>query len=149
MGTGLRINLNIMKNSYKSNYTDKMVSAAQYIAERICEHLAKKDRTELCYQFWSTTKYKKVFLYQVQLANGLLKLYKAEAIIAALRKHPNIYSLGATFLDQYIKLEEEDLTRREMKISETKQEEIIPDITAKPRPVFTDKKSTISKLRDL
>jgi hypothetical protein len=131
---------------YKSRYTEKEITVAQHLAEIICERLAQKDKADLPRKFWELTKWKRTFLYQVQLANGLLKLYSEDAILAAVSKTSKIFSLNAPFLDPIIKAEQERLTR----MPKPKAAEIpVVDTTQKPRPVFTEKKPTISKLREL
>jgi hypothetical protein len=138
-------------HKFISRYTDKKVGSAQYLAEIMCERMAKKENYgDLPYKFWSTTKWKRTFLYQVQLANSLLKLYMVEAIIMALRKRQDIYSLNANFLDPIIKQEQTKLERAAKALENKPPENTKPvDTTEKPRPSFTDKKSTLSKLRDL
>lgn len=140
-----------MQNNYISRYTDKKISASQYLAERICERLAKKDNTDLPAKFWTLPKWKRTFLYQLQIANGLLKLYRADAIIAALRKAPRAFSLAANFLDPIIQTEEAKFIKQE-NIANNKSHDIPAqdiDTTAKPRPVFNDRQSIVSKLGDL
>jgi sulfur relay (sulfurtransferase) DsrC/TusE family protein len=140
-----------LERAYTSRYTDKPITVAQYLAERVCERLAQKDKVDLPAKFWNLTKWKRTFLYQVQLANGLLKIYKPEAIVAALRKQKNIYSLGAKFLDPLIRVEQEDMERKEViakKAEDIPQPEPVNTVN-KPRPRFTEKKSILNKLREL
>jgi hypothetical protein len=137
---------------FTSRYTDKSVTAAQYLAERICERIAQRDKVDLSFKFWNQTKWKRTFLYQVQVASGLLKIYRAEAIIAALRKTPRIYSLNAQFLDPLIRVEQDAIERYEKQVAEKPPEESIqPEVNTaeKPRPAFTEKKSSLNKLREL
>lgn len=138
-----------MKKVYTSRYTDKSITVAQYLAERVCERLAQRDKIDLPANFWRLPQWKRIFLYQVQLANGLLKIYRGEAIIAALRKLKQVYSLGANFLDPVIQQEQKDILRKEAIATTISGEWIPPDTTEKPRPIFNDKKPTINKLREL
>jgi hypothetical protein len=140
-----------LKTTFTSRYTDKPITAAQYLAERICERIAQREKTDLPFKFWNQTKWKRTFLYQVQIANGLLKIYRPEAIIIALRKTPKIYSLNAQFLDPLIRVEQDTIEKQERKVAEEPQEKVLPpvDITQKPRPAFTEKKSALNKLREL
>ena len=135
---------------FKSKYTDKQITPAQFLAEKICERLARKDKIALSDQFWNQARWRRTFLYQVQIANGLLKIYSWQAVLRALNKNPGIYSLNAKFLDPLIKTEEESLQREERARQEHKQEEIkTADPTSKPRPSFTENTSIKAKLRDL
>ncbi len=137
-------------DKFISRYTDKKVGPAQFIAEVMCERMSKKEKSgDLPYKFWSTPKWKRTFLYQVQLANSLLKLYRVEAIIMALRERQDIYSLNAQFLDPVIKQAQVKIDREEAKLAAKPVEDKPVDTTEQPRPTFTEKKSTISKLRDL
>jgi sulfur relay (sulfurtransferase) DsrC/TusE family protein len=135
---------------FKSRYTttDKDITPAQFLAEKICERIARKNKTVLTDQFWNQTKWKRTFLYQVQIANSLLKIYSWQAILSALKKNPGVYSLNAKFLDPHIKCEQEILDREVIKPKEVQPLELA-DPTAKPRPSFTEQKSTRAKLREL
>jgi methionine salvage enolase-phosphatase E1 len=93
------------QNKYLSRYSNnKEVSAAQYITEIICEHLAKKDKKDLHYKFWTNPIWTKFYKSQIFSAHKLLKQYSAKAIIAALQtpKGVYIYSLRAPHLIQII-----------------------------------------------
>tara|TARA_Y100000389_G_scaffold99806_1_gene96573 strand:- start:42670 stop:43104 length:435 start_codon:yes stop_codon:yes gene_type:complete len=91
---------------YISKYSnDKRVSAAQYITEIICEHKAKKEKKDLHFRFWQTSKYwEKYYRSQIATANKLLKTYSPQAIISALndRKAVRIFSLRAPHLEPII-----------------------------------------------
>lgn len=139
-----------MATRYKSRYTDKLVTIPQYLAEQMCERIARKNKEELVYQFWNTTKWKRTFLYQLQIANGLLKIYSSEAIINVLKNNPTAFSLNAKFLDPLFAAEQERLDRLE---KAEEKIEIPPtpvvDTTQKVRPTFQEGKSTLGKLRGL
>lgn len=93
------------KNSgYKSSYSDSWITAAQYISELMCENMARKNGQVLPYKFWNEYAWKTAFKRQLLLANSLLKLYSAPAIIQAIRSKEGqkIYSLAAPWLDAII-----------------------------------------------
>lgn len=92
------------KSGYKSSYSDSWITAAQYITELICENMARKNQQVLPYKFWNEYAWKGTFKRQLLLANGLLKIYSAAAIVQALRSKEGmkIYSLAAPWLDQII-----------------------------------------------
>lgn len=89
------------KNKYLSKYSNgKTVSAAQYITEIICEHLAKKNKKDLHYRFWLSKEWEKFYKSQIFSANRLLQKHTDKAIIAALNSVPGqkIFSLRAPHL---------------------------------------------------
>jgi hypothetical protein len=111
------------KDKYISKYSNgKSVSAAQYITEIICEHLAVKEKRDLHYRFWVSPQWAKFYKSQIFTANVLLKTYNSKAILNALNniKAKNIYSLRAPHLIDLIiaeqkKLDIQQTTKQEMK----------------------------------
>lgn len=71
------------KKVYDSKYTDKKVTAAQFLAELMIVRLAAKEKIKLEQKFWNDPKWSKQFKWQMTLANNLLKLYPEGAIIQA------------------------------------------------------------------
>jgi hypothetical protein len=84
------------KQIYPSNYTERKVTASQYLTDFIMERIAKKDKKVLTYKYWNDPAWKKIFLRQLGEATKLLKEANCVAIMAFLRsvKGRNIYSLG-------------------------------------------------------
>lgn len=84
------------KKIYPSKYTDKMVGASQYLADEICERIAKKDGKSLPYKYWNLPQWEKIYLHQVTAAAKLLQECSVVVIMTFLRsvKGRNIYSLG-------------------------------------------------------
>lgn len=110
---------------YISKYSNgKSVSAAQYITEIICEHLAKKDKKDLHYRFWVNKEWASFYKSQIFTANKLLKTYAPKAIINALKttKAQKIYSLRAPHLVAIIQQEQQKLEQ------EQKKDEKVADI---------------------
>ena len=152
-----------MENSelnYKSPIDGRMTTAHQYITEIICKRIAKKDkRGEITSKFWNQETWKTTYRYQIIQARSLLKLYSVEAIIKGLNACPYCYSLGAKFLDEKIKIEEEKIERIKKNREEQNAEKAIKaelgevkiDIQENkvPRKLFQDEKSQMKKLRDL
>jgi hypothetical protein len=86
---------------YQSPYSpDKKVTAAQYIAEIMCEKRAASFKTDLPVKFWNLPEWCKFYKKQIFLAYPLLKKYDERAIIKALRDDElwNVYSLGAKWI---------------------------------------------------
>ena len=122
-------------SKYPSRYThgDKKVTAAQYLAEVVCERQAQKDKKELPKQFWNLPHWKKKFTSQLFAARGLLKLYDEAVIIKAVKseKARYIYSLRAPTLDDIIKECQHTL---ELGKAKSKDANVVrKDVTAKPR----------------
>jgi hypothetical protein len=108
------------QKKYPSKYSnDKLVSAAQYITEIICEKRAKLNKKDLHYRFWINKEWSKFYRDQIASANKLLKTYSDAAILKAL-SHPKaqkIYSLRAPFLIPIIEEEEKKLQAQNTTLS--------------------------------
>lgn len=90
------------KTRWQSAYGGGWVGDAQYLAEGMCRRLARKEKRELPLRFWDGADWKKFFLMQLRIANGLLKVHSVDAILFGLR-HPkgkNAYSLNAKWLPE-------------------------------------------------
>jgi hypothetical protein len=132
---------------YISKYSnDKEVSVAQYITELICEHKAKRDKSDLHYRFWTSTKWEAYYRNQIASAHKLLSKYGAKSIISALRDPvaEKIYSLRAPHLLPIIEKHEQIIS------SENTSLTIEIDRTANKSYRQTQKRNNIiSKLKDL
>ena len=73
-----------MKKIYKSKYTDKDITEAQLLVDKIFEKRAKKSGKTLPQQYWTLTPYKGSFMKELMLANKLLKTYSGLDILSAL-----------------------------------------------------------------
>jgi hypothetical protein len=135
------------KNKYLSKYSNgKIVSAAQYITELICENKANKDKLDLHYRFWVTKSWALYYRNQIATANKLLLKYDAKAIINALKdsRASKIYSLRAPHLPAIIEekqrlLEQENKTLS-LEIERTEQ---------KTYRQYQQNKNIFSKLKDI
>lgn len=143
---------------FNSRYTDanKEISASQYIAEKMCERAAQKDGKSLPVRFWNTPEWKKTFLYQLRLANSLLKIYHPSAILAGIKQFPKVYSLNNKSLDGAIQTKQRLLDQQgfldefgDAVKTEIKQIEIKETIPEKPRQAFKSGKSALDRLREL
>lgn len=89
---------------FKSRYIieDKEITAAQYLAEFICERIAEKEGKRLALKFWNNKEWNKKFRLQITHANKLLKDYdnNVRCIIRALNtfQGKKVYSLGARYI---------------------------------------------------
>lgn len=135
-----------IESRYESKYGGGFVTPAQYIAEMVCERMAKKDKKDLPYKFWNDDSWKMTFKSQLLAVLGLLKIgYSPIVIIAALKTCPNLYSLRVKWFDKYLKAENEKYKRIEA--SKTVLNTV--SVNEQPRPAFKDKESIRDKLRDL
>tara|TARA_R110002051_G_scaffold307810_1_gene379065 strand:+ start:88 stop:528 length:441 start_codon:yes stop_codon:yes gene_type:complete len=136
------------KSKYKSPSTGEYCTAAQYIAEIVCQRQAEKDNVGTpAWKFWNTDKWKKSFTHQIILANRLVKEHDERAIIKALNsaRGKSIYSLRFPGLKDIIEKEEKILKRLDAQ-GPIEVEDV--NINSRPRKPFGSK-STVSKLRDL
>lgn len=100
---------------YPSKYSNgKTVSAAQYIAELICERKAKKQKKDLHYRFWLSKEWEKEYKGQIAAAHKLLKKYDPATIVEALNSSQGIkiYSLRAPYLEDIISKVSESRAKR-------------------------------------
>ena len=136
-------------SKYPSRYSDgKKVTAAQYIAELICEKRAFKDKKELPNNFWNLPQWKKIYKSQIFASYGLLKIYDELAVIRALKskKSFKIYSLRAPHLDDIIKEEQRQIELDKNKLKETEVKRI--DTSSKPRE-YKAKQTKLGRLKEL
>lgn len=135
------------QNKYLSKYSNgKLVSAAQFISELVCERLAKKQKKDLHYRFWLSDEWQKEYKGQIATANKLLKKYEAKFIIEALLSDvgKKIYSLRAPHLPDTI----EKIMKK--KPSEAKPAVVIQrNMLDKGHQKSTSTKNIIDKLKDI
>ena len=136
------------KQKFPSRYSSgSFVTAAQYIAELMCEKQARRKKLDLPQKFWQIDYWKKPYKIQLIAAQGLLKIYDVKAILNALKAKDgsNIYSLHAPHLDDIIKREQASLDR---KPAAPEKEITRKSTTERPRDHVV-KKTALGKLRDL
>ncbi len=132
---------------YPSRYSgDKLVTAAQYITELICEKKAKVDGKDLHYRFWLNKEWEKFYRSQIGTANKLLTKYDAVVVIKSLRdnKCKNTYSLRAPFL--------KNVLEEHQKIHNSKTYDLTLEIDRTEKTRFRKTKivkNTLSRLREI
>jgi hypothetical protein len=101
--------------------------------------------------FWRDEAWKRDFLMQRTLAEGLAKIYRADSIIKALRSPEgrNIRSLSAPWLDPLIKAEEAKASDLERRIQEAGLTPEIPVVSESPRLPSGNKGGIRGKLKGL
>tara|TARA_E500000331_G_C17236217_1_gene704935 strand:- start:436 stop:903 length:468 start_codon:yes stop_codon:yes gene_type:complete len=138
------------KNSFLSDYGGGYVREDQWITERLCALIAKKNGSELPDKFWVLAKWKIIFRRQVQIAVSLLAVYKPEAVSRALRdkRCRNVRSFAAfkagTFFSKVLK-EYQSKYDSEMKSKEVELE--IRSTTSVPKRIVKDNK--LSRLKNI
>lgn len=137
-----------MHKKYPSKYSNgKLVSAAQYITELICEKKAKLNGQDLHHRFWVSKKWSLYYRNQIGSANKLLNKYSETAIIRALNTNEaaKIYSLRAPHLISIIEQQQILLDSQNQSLSiefDRKENKTFKTNTNKT-------KSILSKLKDL
>lgn len=135
------------ENKYLSKYSNgKMVSAAQYITELICENKAKIEKKDLHYRFWTSKEWSRYYRDQIATTNKLLKKYDARAIINALKDSAasKIYSLRAPHLGAIID--------KHQTILDEQNKEFTLTINRESNKIFRSeqkRKNVLSKLKEL
>jgi len=114
------------KCSYASDYGGGYIRPDQWVTERLCAVISKKENSELPDKFWNLPKWKSMFRRQVQLAASLLVMYDPEPISRALRdkRSYNIRSFAAfnsvpffsKVLDEYQAKYDAELKSEEIKL---------------------------------
>jgi hypothetical protein len=81
---------------YQSKYCDKQVTAAQYLAESMCEREARDKKIILPQKFWEDKKWAKAFRRHITQVNKLLKEFPDQAIISAFhsKKAEDVFSFA-------------------------------------------------------
>lgn len=135
------------KSPHLSAFGKSWLSDSQALAELMCLRMAKKDSDSLQDKFYNIPKWRKLFLAQLNLANGLLKLYSYDAILSVLEKNVSVWSLGAKWLDA-------DFKEAQQKLDQVVDQEVVnqpidvSDTLTIPQ-VYQEKQSLKSKLKDL
>lgn len=133
---------------YPSRYSNgKLVAAAQYITEIICEKKAYLDKEDLHYRFWTLPRWEKFYRNQISSAHKLIKKYGEKAVIRALNnpKASKIYSLRAPHLPAIIELEAKQLETENSALTKTFERKD----NISHRKINQNNKSILSKLEDI
>lgn len=134
-------------SKYKSPSTGEYCTAAQYIAEIICQRIADKDKVgTLAYKFWNNDKWKKIYIRQVGLANKLVKTWGDECVVRFIKskKGSKILSLGMKGIADQIEFFKKSLDIREPSV--TIEVNRVSEYT--PRKPF-GQKSLIARIKEI
>ena len=138
---------------FKSPSSGVMCSVAQYIAEVMCLRKAEKEnKGNLPLKFWNTEKRKKSYQSQIVATQRLISEFGEEIILAFINSDDGkkIYSFGfynpLPFIKEKIARFAETYVPRQITISEPVEK---MNVDIKPAPVFNNKKSKFSRLKEL
>ena len=141
------------KCPYLSNYGGGYIRADQWVTEKLCAVIAKKEGCELPDKFWNFPKWQKLFRRQVQMASSLLLIYDVHAVAAALRDKRlyNVRSFGAfSSVKFFSSVLEEYQSKHDVEISEfksAKNELQTRGTTVMPKRITKDNK--LSRLKNI
>ena len=136
------------KSRYKSPSTGDYCTCAQYIAEIVCSRVAEKENIGTqSHKFWNTPKWRKMYQYQVVLANRLINKYLEAAIVKAIHSPEcrRMYSLRFPPLETIIQKYQKIIKQQEQNSATIKVRE---DATSR-RIRSYGKKTALQKLREL
>jgi len=128
------------KTKYASDYGGGYIRADQWITEKLCALISKKQGSELPDRFWNLPKWKSIFRRQVQLASSLLIMYDARSIYLSLKdkRLSNLRSFAAfntvkffiSILDEYQSQVDAENNSEEIELK-PKSTKIIPKLHKK------------------
>ena len=124
-------------SKYRSPSTGDYCTAAQYIAEIICQRIANKEKIgTLAYKFWNQPKWKKTYIRQVSLANKLIKEYGDDFVrFIKSKSGSKIISLGMKDIKKKFEMFRSNLTtEKPIEVKEPQE-----------KAVFTSRRSFGSK----
>ena len=137
------------KCPYLSAYGGGYVRADQWVTEKLCALIAKKQGSELPDKFWNLPKWSSIFRRQVQMASSLLIMYDADAISSALRDKRlyNVRSFGAFSYSGFSKILDEHQQRIDSNAKQKEVELETRDTTQIPKLHKRDNK--LSRLKNI
>ncbi len=74
------------KSKFQSKYTDKWVTAAQWVAEQMCERQARSEKRALSARFWEAAEWAATFRKNVTAASALIREFGEAAVFAAVKR---------------------------------------------------------------
>ena len=136
------------KSRYKSPSTGDYCTCAQYISEIVCGRIAEKENVGTqAHKFWNTSKWRKIYQYQVVLANRLIKKYPEAAVVKAINSPEcrRMYSLRYPPLESIIKKYQKIIEQQEQNSTTIEMRE---DSSSR-RGRSYGKKTALQKLREI
>ena len=93
-----------MANKYQSRFSPSEITAAQYLAEIMCERRARSLNRELPQGFWKFPEWAGFYKYQITLAYKLINEHGEKKVVKALQdpRTKQTFSLRSPFLRKII-----------------------------------------------
>jgi len=135
---------------YKSKYCHegKEVSAAQYLAELMCERVARQKNVELPDRFWQADKWNTIFRRHITQCLRLLKLFSEESVVKAFHddRTKDFISFGNPLFKSIIRQYEKE---REAKLKQPLEKTVIETEGGSIQRKPFGKKSIITTLKEI
>ena len=81
---------------FASGYSDAFVTAAQWVAEKLCERKAAQERRRLGRQFWKEPEWAAFFRQQVAAVRRLMKDHGEGPVLGALKREDVAWCCSAS-----------------------------------------------------
>ena len=140
------------KCSFASDYGGGYIRPDQWVTERLCAVISKKEGVELPDKFWNLPKWRSMFRRQVQLAASLLVMYEAEPISRALKdkKSYNVRSFAAfNSVPFFSNILDEYQAKYETELKEQSQAEELETRSTTTIPKRIKKDNKLSRLNNI
>ena len=136
------------RSKYTSPSTGEFCTCAQYVAELMCTRMAqRKNQGTQAYKFWNTDKWKKIYQFQVILANRLISKYSELALVKAVqsRELSRAYSLRHPKVNEVVRKHDIQVKLDASKI----KKDLDVNESAETRKKSYGKRSKLNQLRNL
>ena len=136
------------RSKYTSPSTGEFCTCAQYVAELMCTRMAqRKNQGTQAYKFWNTDKWKKIYQFQVILANRLISKYSELALVKAVqsRELSRAYSLRHPKVNEVVRKHDIQVKLDASKI----KKDLDVNESAETRKKGYGKRSKLNQLRNL
>ena len=140
------------KCSFASDYGGGYIRPDQWVTERLCAVISKKEGVELPDKFWNLPKWRSMFRRQVQLAASLLVMYEAEPISRALKdkRSYNVRSFAAfNSVPFFSKILDEYQAKYETELKEQSQADELETRSTTTIPKRIKKDNKLSRLKNI
>ena len=140
------------KCSFASDYGGGYIRPDQWVTERLCAVISKKEGVELPDKFWNLPKWRSMFRRQVQLAASLLVMYEAEPISRALKdkRSYNVRSFAAfNSVPFFSKILDEYQAKYETELKEQSQADELETRSTTTVPKRIKKDNKLSRLKNI
>ena len=140
------------KSKFLSAYGAGYVREDQWLTEKLCALIAKKQGRELPDKFWKLAEWSKIFARQVQLASSVLLMYDSEAVAKALRdkRMRNLNSFAALKSSNFFsKIVDEYQSTYDSEKLQQKSSAEIETRSTNTIPTYKNKDNRLSRLKSI